>query len=39
MRLFGEVIVRVAVSIDGAVELLKGHEGLDQLVVRVEEAT
>jgi hypothetical protein len=29
MRLLGEIVVRVAVGVDGAIELLKCHEGLD----------
>lgn len=38
MRLLGEIIVRVAVGVDGAVELLEGHEGGDQLIVGVQQA-
>lgn len=38
VRLLGQLVVRVAVGVDGAVELLKGHKRLDQLVVGVEEA-
>lgn len=39
MSLFGEFVVRVTVSVDRLVQLLKGHESVDQFVVGVEERT
>ena len=33
MCLLREIIVRVTISVDGAVQLLKGHESMHQLVV------
>jgi hypothetical protein len=38
MRLLGYIVVRVAVRVDGPVELLERHESHYQLVVGVEEA-
>lgn len=38
MGLLGEVVVRVAVGVEGLVQLLKRHEGVDELVVGVEQA-
>jgi hypothetical protein len=35
MCLLGELIVRVAVGVDGAVQLLEHHQGCDKLVVCV----
>jgi hypothetical protein len=37
MGLLCEFIVRVAVGVHGLVELLKGHEGVNQLIVGVEQ--
>lgn len=35
--LFGQFVIRVAVSVDRTVELLKGHEGHDEFVIGMEE--
>jgi hypothetical protein len=35
MGLRGELVVRVAVGVDGAVQLLKGHQRRDEFVVGV----
>lgn len=37
MGLLCEFVVRVAVGVDGLVELLKRHEGVDQLIVGVKQ--
>lgn len=36
--MFGNLIVRVAVCVDGPVKLLKGHESVDEGIVGVEQA-
>lgn len=33
VSLLGQIVVRVTVGVDGSVELLKSHEGRDELVV------
>lgn len=38
MSLLGEFIVRIAVGVNGLVQLLKGHEGMHKLVVGVKQA-
>jgi hypothetical protein len=38
MGLLGQLIVGVTVSIDGTVQLLKGHQGVHKLVVCMEQA-
>lgn len=38
MRLLGDLVVRVAVGVDGLVELLVRHERVDELVVGVQQA-
>lgn len=37
MSLLGQLVVGIAVGVDRAVELLEGHECLDELVVGVKE--
>lgn len=39
MGLLSELVVRVTVCIDRAVELLKRHEGVHKLVVGVQQST
>lgn len=38
MGLLGELVVRVAVGVDRAVQLLEGHQGCDEFVVGVQQA-
>lgn len=39
MSLFGKFIVRVTVSIDGSIELLERHQGVDQLIVGMKQSS
>src|SRR6266566_2470641 len=38
VSLFRQVVLRVAVGVDGAIKLLKGHQGRDQLIVGMQKA-
>ena len=38
MRLLGQLVVRIAVGIEGVVQLLKRHERVDELVVGMKQA-
>lgn len=39
MGLFSQLIVRVTIGIDGPIQLLEAHEGMDEFIVCMEQAT
>lgn len=39
VRLFGNLVVRVAVGVNGLIELLVRHERVDKLIVGMQQAT